>query len=96
MDQWISAHGEKGKAMLLDCRDQSHKMFPVDSEELCFLVINSNVKHALVGSPYAERQSSCFTAAEIMKVKSLRGATMEMLKGTFWKIYEKKFCKKFK
>ena len=67
--------------MLLDCKDRTHKMFPVHSDELCFLVTNSNVKHALVGSPYAERQSSCFTAAKIMKVKSLRGATMDMLNG---------------
>jgi len=79
MDQWISAHGKAGRAMLLDCRDRTHRLFPVHNDELVFMVINSNVKHAVADSPYAERQSSCFTAAEVMGVKSLRGATVDML-----------------
>ena len=70
--------------MLLDCRDKSHKMFPVYNENLVFLVVNSNVKHALQDSPYAERQNSCFTAAKIMGCKSLREATLEMLKGILY------------
>ena len=44
-------------------------------------MINSNVKHKLSGenNPFAERQKSCFKAAEICGAKFLRNVTLEDL-----------------
>ena len=37
MDQWISAHGIKGSALILDCRTCTHELVPINSTELVFL-----------------------------------------------------------
>ena len=37
MDQWISAHGVKGSALILDCRTCTHELVPINSTELVFL-----------------------------------------------------------
>lgn len=59
MDQTIVAGGQAGHAMLLDCRDLSQRFIPVDPKDLRVVIVNSNVKHALVGGEYAERRSQC-------------------------------------
>ncbi len=78
MDQTISACGKKGCVMRLDCRtlDKQHVKVP---EGLEILIVNSNVKHALVGGEYNERRAQCEKAAAVLGVKALRDATMEML-----------------
>lgn len=78
MDQTISACGKKGCVMRLDCRtlDKQHVKVP---DGLEILIVNSNVKHALVGGEYNERRAQCEKAAAVLGVKALRDATMEML-----------------
>lgn len=79
MDQFISAMGEKDNIMLLDCQDCTTQMVPFVSEAMGILITNSKVKHALSGSEYPERRSSCHDAAKILGVASLRELTMEQL-----------------
>ncbi len=78
MDQTISACGQEGCAMRLDCRSLEKQQVKVPSG-LEVLIVNSNVKHALVGGEYNERREQCEAAARVLGVKALRDATMEML-----------------
>jgi galactokinase len=84
MDQFISTMGQKGHALLLDCRDRSTRQVPLDDPDLRVVVSNSNVKHELVAGEYAARRHQCETAVAFIKrkapaVKSLRDATMDIL-----------------
>ncbi|MBU3843355.1 MAG: galactokinase [Candidatus Anaerobiospirillum pullicola] len=78
MDQTISACGKANSALLIDCRSLVLTQVPVPSN-LDILIVNSNVKHSLVGGEYNERREQCENAAKIMGVKALRDATMDML-----------------
>ncbi len=79
MDQFISAMGREGYAMLLDCRSREPKMVPIDDPSVSVLIINSNVKHELTGSEYPDRRRQCEKSAHLLGVSKLRDATMEML-----------------
>jgi galactokinase len=78
MDQLISAMGNEGQAMLLDCQslDIQHSPLP-DSHQI--VIINSNVKRGLVDSEYNLRREQCEQGAAILGVSSLREANMTML-----------------
>lgn len=78
MDQTIVACGTADHALLIDCRSLELKQIKVPTT-LDILIVNSNVKHALVGGEYNERREQCENAARILGVKALRDATMEML-----------------
>ena len=81
MDQSIVAGGQSGHAMLLDCRDLSRRFIPVDPNYLRVVIINSNFKHQLVGSEYADRVAECQQAVAYFRqhnpaVTSLRDVTV--------------------
>lgn len=78
MDQTISACGKADCALMIDCRSLELTQVPVP-KELDILIVNSNVKHALVGGEYNERREQCEKAAAVLGVKALRDSTMEML-----------------
>jgi galactokinase len=86
MDQFISCMGKEDSALLIDCRSLETKLVnlasakPGSSDEVTFLVVNSNVKHQLSGSEYPQRRSDCFEAAGLLGVKSLRDANMTLLR----------------
>jgi len=79
MDQFISATGRVGEALLLDCRSLQPTWLPLADPAIAVLIINTNVKHELSSSGYADRRKSCETAAEVLGVPSLREATLEKL-----------------
>ncbi len=84
MDQYISAMGVKGHAMLLDCRDLTPRQIPLDNSQVEFLIVNSNVKHELVQGEYTARRNQCQRAVELISrsfptVKALRDVSMTML-----------------
>ncbi len=84
MDQFISALGQKGHALLLDCRDLSIRQVPLDDPELRIVICNSNVKHELVAGEYAARRQQCEAAVEYLStatpgLTSLRDVTPAML-----------------
>ncbi|QQE10504.1 galactokinase [Planctomycetota bacterium] len=80
MDQFISALGEEGSALLIDCRSYQTRQVKLDDPNVVVIIINSNKAHELSGGEYAERRSQCEEAAKILGVKALRDATLDQLK----------------
>ncbi|MBO5893199.1 MAG: galactokinase, partial [Alistipes sp.] len=81
MDQFASVHGKKGNLMRLDCLSSEFEYFPFDPEKYGYrlVLVDSVVKHELVGSPYNKRRESCERVAGILGQETLRGASMEQL-----------------
>lgn len=81
MDQFASVFGKKGNLMRLDCRSMEFTYFPFDPEKYGYrlVLLDSVVKHELVGSPYNKRRESCERVSAILGQDTLRGATMEQL-----------------
>ncbi|PID62906.1 MAG: galactokinase [Gammaproteobacteria bacterium] len=81
MDQLISAKGEAGKALLIDCRDLSTQAIAMPAS-LAVLIVNSNKKRGLVDSEYNTRREQCEAAAAALNVKALRDASMTDLEAS--------------
>ncbi|MBQ9588470.1 MAG: galactokinase [Bacteroidales bacterium] len=79
MDQFASIHGRAGHLMRLDCRSGLFQYFPWHPEGYSLLLVNSCVKHELVGSPYNERRESCERVARLAGVETLRDCTWQKL-----------------
>jgi len=86
MDQFISVLGKEGHALLLDCRTHETKDVPLIDESVVLLVTNSNVKHELTGSEYAQRRAQCYEGVAILQkaypeqtIKALRDVTLDQL-----------------
>lgn len=56
MDQYASANGKKGCAMLLDCKAVAHEYVPFASGDYELVIIDSNKPHNLAESKYNERR----------------------------------------
>lgn len=78
MDQLISAMGQKGHAMLLDCKNLSFEDAPIPSN-LSLFIVNSNVKRGLVDSAYNLRREQCEQVAKHFGKSALREVTLEQL-----------------
>lgn len=78
MDQTISACGTADHALRIDCKSLELTQVRIP-ESLVIMIINSNVKHQLVGSEYNDRRESCEKAASVLGVKLLRDADLDML-----------------
>ena len=84
MDQFASIFGKKDNLMRLDCQSGEYQYFPWRPKDYKLVLINSCVKHELVGSPYNDRRESCERVVEAIKefkpeVKSLRDCTWDDL-----------------
>jgi galactokinase len=78
LDQASSVFGRRDHLVHLDCRAEWVETIPLPPH-LGFLVINSGVKHALVGGEYNERREQCFEAARLMGIDTLRDASPAQL-----------------
>ncbi|MBQ8427700.1 MAG: galactokinase, partial [Clostridia bacterium] len=67
MDQFISANGKKGCALLLDCDTLDCEDVPVALGEYTFLLANCNKPHDLIESKYNERRQETEKALEIVQ-----------------------------
>lgn len=74
MDQYASACGKRGQAMLLDCNTLGCEYVPVKTGEYSFVIINCNKPHSLVESRYNERRLETDVAAA-----ALAGADIKCL-----------------
>jgi galactokinase len=74
MDQAASMCCRPGNALFLDTRTLVPQQVPFDlpAAGLALIVIDTQVKHDLVGSAYAERRGSCLEAASLLGVPALR------------------------
>ena len=95
MDQFASVFGKAGNLMRLDCRTMEFEYFPFDPEQHGYklVLLNSCVKHELVGSPYNDRRASCERVAAILGQEFLRGATMEQLEAIKGQISEEDYLR---
>ena len=69
MDQFASACGRKGRAMLLNCAILRCEYIPVELGEYVFVIANSNKPHSLVVSKYNERRKESEEALSLIREK---------------------------
>ena len=91
MDQFISVHGKKNKALFLDCRSLNYELVPVDVSKAGIVVCNTMIRHELGATEYNKRRKECELGVAAIKtgfqnVNSLRDATMENLETVKTKI----------
>ncbi|XP_043860195.1 galactokinase [Dromiciops gliroides] len=79
MDQLISLFGQKGHALLIDCRSLETHPVPLSDPGVALLITNSNVRHSLGSSEYPIRRHQCQSAAKALGKKSLREVDMKDL-----------------
>jgi galactokinase len=83
MDQMASVCGEKGRALLLDCRSLARETVEIPTG-LKIVVANSGVRHSLGSSEYNKRRAECEEGVRLMSaslphVRALRDVTLEDL-----------------
>ncbi len=78
MDQMISAAGEEGSALLIDCRTLDTTPAPLPAG-LAVVILDTMTRRGLVDSKYNERRAECERAAAHFGVKALRDVTLEQL-----------------
>jgi len=79
MDQFASMHGRHGSLMRLDCRSGEYEYYPWNPEGYKLVLVNSCVKHELVGSPYNDRRRSCERVAQLVGIETLRDCSWQQL-----------------
>jgi len=83
MDQFISLHGRRSHALLLDCRSLHSELVPLpDSVRL--VICNTGVKHQLAGSEYNRRRADCeeavYALAKVLPaIRALRDVNKRQL-----------------
>lgn len=80
MDQFASANGIAGHALLLNCSSLQFQPLKLP-EQACFLLIDSGVKHTHLTGDYAARRQDCETAATILGVEQLSEIVDQSLLG---------------
>ncbi len=70
MDQYASACGKKGHAILLDCKSLEREYEPVELGKYSLVIINCNKPHNLVESKYNERRAETEEALAVIKAQT--------------------------
>jgi galactokinase len=83
MDQFASANGRAGHALLLDCRSLEFKLLPLP-EDVSLVICNTMVPHHNVSGKYNLRRAQCeqgvkYFAAQIPGVRALRDVSRDQL-----------------
>jgi galactokinase len=76
MDQMISAAGEAGHALLIDCRSLETRAVPLPPGT-SVVILDTATRRGLVDSAYNERRSRCEAAAAFLGVDALRDVELE-------------------
>ena len=71
MDQLISAAGEAGHALLINCRSLETRAVPLP-QSVAVVVLDTATRRGLVDSAYNERRRQCEAAAKLFGVRVLR------------------------
>jgi galactokinase len=77
MDQFISAGGQEGAAILLDCRTLQWRAVKLP-EDVAVVTVNSMIKRELGHSAYRTRVEECASAARELGIPTLRDAGPEL------------------
>ena len=75
MDQMISAVGQRGHAVLIDCRSLELRAVPLPPSTLV-VVLDTATRRGLVDSAYNERRQQCSAAARHFGVVALRDVSV--------------------
>ena len=67
MDQYASACGKKGNALLLDCKTLQCEYLPLDLGDYSLIIANCNKPHNLIESKYNERREETEKALALMQ-----------------------------
>lgn len=67
MDPYASAFGKKDRALLLDCRSNTHEEIPIELGDYSLILVNSKVKHSLADSAYNKRREACEESVRILQ-----------------------------
>ena len=92
MDQFVSLHAQRGKAVYLDCRDLRHELLPCAFEEARFVVCDTRMKHELASSEYNKRRAQCEDAVAVLAehiggdIRSLRDVGIHQFKSCYDRI----------
>ena len=83
LDQYSSAMGKEGSALLLDCRSITSETKPI-APGVQVMICDTRAERALTGSEYPERRAQCEEGVRILgefypEIKSLRDATLEQV-----------------
>ena len=79
MDQFVAAHGQRSKALMLDCRSLDYTLLRLP-DEVRLVICNSMVRHSHAAGEYNRRRAECeegvrILAARLPNVKALRDVT---------------------
>lgn len=91
MDQFASTMCRADHLMLLDCRSRQIEHIPLVDPNITVLIINTNVKHELTGSEYAERRGQCESATRKLGAQSPRDITVDDLDANRTKLTEAEY-----
>jgi galactokinase len=83
MDQFISLHGQRGHALVLDCRSLEYELLPVP-QYAKLVICNTMVRHQLASSEYNRRRAECEEALRLLSTRisglyALRDVTLGQL-----------------
>ncbi|HSM54904.1 MAG TPA: galactokinase [Candidatus Sulfomarinibacteraceae bacterium] len=76
MDQMISASGQEGHALLIDCRSLQTEAVPLPGGT-SVVVLDTGTRRGLVESAYNERRAQCEAAARFFGVPALRDVDVD-------------------
>jgi galactokinase len=79
MDQFVSSHGEEGKALLLDCRSLEYRRLALGGDAR-LVICNTMVRHSIAGGEYNRRREECeagvrYFAQHLPGIRALRDVT---------------------
>jgi galactokinase len=83
MDQFISANGQRDRALLLDCRSLDFKLLPL-ADEAKIVICNTMVKHEHASGEYNQRRNECEEGVRILAqflpgIRALRDVSLQDL-----------------
>ena len=84
MDMFASLHGEKNKAILLDCDSLAFTYYPLALNDYSIVLFDTQIKHALASSEYNTRRLECEQGLKIIQekyptVKTFRDISLEQV-----------------
>jgi galactokinase len=79
MDQFVASHGERGHALLLDCRSLGYRQLPLP-DDAALAICNTMVKHSHAKGEYNQRRAECEAGVRALSkylpnVRALRDVT---------------------
>ena len=69
MDMFTSLHGQKNKAILLDCDSLAFTYYPLALNDYSIVLLDTQIKHALASSEYNTRRLECEQGLKLIQEK---------------------------